>query len=124
MVEIARGIPKEVLQSLHQTDNWSGYRMGVLFPKDLEEYGKARGKIDEVAGGQAAKRGAHDHGNVREFLLLARGALSQKEAVLKNRASTVTEISISWVLSLLAARSRLVIAHYYNHFPPVYPNKN
>jgi len=81
----------EVIQYLHQTDDWSKYRSSVLFPKHLEEYGKARRKMVEVADGQAAKHAsAHDHGNVREFLLLARGVLSQKEAVLKDRASPVT----------------------------------
>jgi len=79
----------EVIHHLQQTDDWSQYRASVLFPKDLEKYGKARRKMVEVADGQAAKHGAHDHGNVREFLLLARGVLSQNEAVLKDRASTV-----------------------------------
>ena len=91
MVEIVRDIPPEVIHHLQQTDDWSKYRASVLFPKDLEKYGKARGKMVEVADGQAAKHAsAHDHGNVREFLLLARGVLSQKEAVLKDRASTDT----------------------------------
>ena len=76
VVEAVRGIPKEVIRYLHQTDDWSKYRTYVLFPKDLEEYGNARRKIEvRVADGQAAE----GHGNAREFLLL-----------LKDRASTVT----------------------------------
>jgi hypothetical protein len=82
VVEIARGIPKEVISYLCQTDNWSKYRASALFSKDLEDREKARRKIDEVADGQA---------DAREFVLLARGVLSQKkEAVLKDSASTST----------------------------------